>query len=139
MFEHGTFGAVQLNLDDAVDALRADHRGHADIQILNSIFAVQISRTGEHALLVPEEALRHGDGGGSRRVIGGAAFEQVDNFGTAVTRALNDLVEPRLRSPLHLDEIGQRNAGNRGIANQRHHTVAMTAEHKRGHILDRYV
>src|SRR5262249_59294623 len=32
LFEHGAFGAVQLNLDDALDALRADHGGPPDLK-----------------------------------------------------------------------------------------------------------
>src|SRR5262249_56539926 len=62
LFEHGTFGAVQLNLDDALDALRADHGGHADIEGLYPVLAVEISRARKNALLVLEKALRHGDG-----------------------------------------------------------------------------
>src|SRR5262249_23729305 len=62
LFEHGAFGAVQLNLDDALDALRADHGGHADIKVLDPVLAVKVGRARKHALLVLEKALRHGDG-----------------------------------------------------------------------------
>ena len=44
-----------------------------------------------------------------------------------------------LRGPLHLDQIWQRNAGDAGIADQRHHVVAMAAEHEGRDVLDRNV
>src|SRR5215470_10814368 len=106
LFEHGTFGAVQLNLDDALDALCADHGGYADVKVLDPVLAVEVGRARKDALLVLEKALRHGDGRRRRRVEGRAALEQVDDLGAAVARALDNLVEPRLRRPFHLDQIG---------------------------------
>ena len=50
--EHRALGAVELDLDDALDALGADHRRHADIEILDAIFAVEMGGAGQHALLV---------------------------------------------------------------------------------------
>ena len=53
--------------------------------------------------------------------------------------ALDDFVDARLRRPAHLDQIGQRNAGDRRVADQRHHGVAMAAEHEGGDVFDRDV
>src|SRR5262249_61969751 len=49
LFEHGAFGAVQLNLDDALDALRADHGGHAGIKGFYSVLALEVGRARENA------------------------------------------------------------------------------------------
>src|SRR5262249_60030534 len=57
LFEHGAFAAVQLNLDDALDALRADHGGHADIKVLYPVLAVAIRPATEHPLLVLPKTL----------------------------------------------------------------------------------
>src|SRR5262245_20130939 len=84
----------------------ADHGGHPDIKVLDPVLAVEVGRARKDALLVLEKALRHGDGRRRRRVEGRPALEQVDDLGAAVARALDDLVEPRLRGPFHLDQIG---------------------------------
>ena len=55
----------------------------------------------------------------------------------AVAGALDDRVELLLRGPAHLDQVGQRDAGDRRIAGQRHHGVAVAAEHEGGDVLDR--
>src|SRR5215813_4256377 len=64
LVEHGTLGAVELNVDDALDALGTDHRRHADVKILHAVFAVEIGGARQDALLVLEIALRHRDRGG---------------------------------------------------------------------------
>src|SRR5262249_55384715 len=51
LFEHGTFSAVQLNLDDALDALRADHGGHTHIKGLDPLLPVEIGPAKKNALL----------------------------------------------------------------------------------------
>src|SRR5262249_50405337 len=139
LLEHGALGAAELDFDDALDPFCADHRGYADIEVLDPVFAVEVGGARQHALLVAQKALRHGHGRRRRRIEGRAALEQVDDLGAAVARALDDLVEPGLRGPLHLDEIGQRDAGHGRIADQRHHAVAVSAEHEGGHVLDRDV
>src|SRR5262245_63010892 len=52
LLEHRPLGAVELDLDDALDALRAEHDRHADIEILHAVLAVEIGGAGQHALLV---------------------------------------------------------------------------------------
>src|SRR6185437_14906372 len=39
--EHTARGAVELDLDDALDALGADHYRHTDVKILDAVFAVE--------------------------------------------------------------------------------------------------
>ena len=60
----------------------------------------------------------------------------VDDLGAAVAGAVDDLVEPLLRGPAHLDQVGQRDAGDGRILGERHHGVAMAAEHEGGDVLD---
>ncbi len=74
-----------------------------------------------------------------RRVEGRTGLEQLDDLGAAVARALDDLFQPLLGRPPHGDEVGQRNAGDRRIAGQRHHRVAVAAEHEGGDVFDRDV
>src|SRR6185437_7419752 len=54
-------GLRQLQFDDTLDSLFADHRGHADIEILDAVRTVDIGGAGQHALLVLQIALRHRD------------------------------------------------------------------------------
>src|SRR5439155_22765422 len=129
--------AGQLDLDDTLDALRADDDGNADIHVLHAVFAVEIGSAGQHALLVPQVALRHRDRGSGRRVEGRTGLEEVDDLGAAIAGAVDDLVDAGLRGPAHLDQIGQRDAGDGGIAGQRHHGVAVAAEHEGGDVFDR--
>ena len=131
--------AGERDLDDALDAVLADHDRHADEHVLHAVLAVEIGRAGQDALLVLEVALGHGDGGSGGRVEGGAGLEQVDDLAAALAGALDHGVELLLGRPAHLHEVGQRDAGDRGIAHQRHHVVAVAAEHEGGHVLDRHV
>src|SRR5882672_3864998 len=131
--------AGQFDLDNTLDTLRSDDNGDADIHVLHAIFAVEIGRAGHHALLVLKVALGHRDRGRRRRIERRTGFQQVDDLGAAIAGAVDDLVDPRLRGPAHLDEIRQRNAGHRGISYQRHHGVAVAAEHEGGDVLDRDV
>src|SRR5664279_3568469 len=43
LFELATFTTAELDLDDALDALGADHHRHADIKVLEAVFAVEPS------------------------------------------------------------------------------------------------
>src|SRR3954454_2395544 len=88
--EHATLGAIEMNLHDALDALGSDHRRHADIEVLDSVFAVQVRGAGQDALLVLEIALRHRDRGRRGRIKRRAALEQVYDLSAAVSRALQD-------------------------------------------------
>src|ERR1700761_1183719 len=100
--------AGQLDLDDALDALAADHDGHADIHVLHAVLAVEVGGAGHHPLLVLEITLGHRDRGRRRRIEGRTGLQQVDDLGAAIAGAVDDLVEPRLRGPAHLDQIWQR-------------------------------
>src|SRR6202166_656449 len=137
LFEHVAFGAVELDLDDALDALGANHHRHADVKILDAVLAIEPGGAGQHTLLVEQIALRHGEAGRRGRVDRGAGLEQVDDFCAAIGGAFDDLVDARLRGPAHSHQIGHRDAGHRRIARQRHHAVAMAAKHEGGDVFHR--
>src|SRR5205085_9016951 len=101
LVEHLALGRIESELDHALDALRADHHRYADVQVLHAVWAVEIGRAGEHALLVLEIALRHRDRRGGRRIEGRAGLEQGDDLAAALARAVHDRVEALLRGPLH--------------------------------------
>src|SRR3984957_11880173 len=61
LLEHPALGAVELDFDDALDTLAADHHRHADIEILDAVFAVEPGGGRQHALLVAPIAFRHSD------------------------------------------------------------------------------
>src|SRR5665811_1596047 len=137
--DRATFTTAELDLDDALDALSADHHRHADIKVLDPVFAVQPGGAGQYALLIEQITFRHRDRGSRRRVEGRAGLEQVNDFGAAIGGALDDFVDVRLRGPAHLHQVEHRNAGHRRITNERHHGVAMAAEHEGGDVFHRDV
>ncbi len=55
----------------------------------------------------------------------------------ALAGALDDRVDLGLRRPAHFDEIRQRNASHRRIANRGNHLVAVAAKHEGGHVFNR--
>ena len=85
-------------------------------------------------LLVEHDRVDHFDGRHAGRVVGAAGLQQSDDLGATVGGALLDCGDPVGRK-----QFGDRNAGDRGIAGQRHHRVAVTAKHHRGDIFDRNV
>ena len=89
--------------------------GHADIHVLHAVFAVEIGRAGQHTLFVAQIALGHRDRRSGRRVESRSSLQEVDDLGAAVAGAVDDFIDPGLRGPAHLDQIGQGNAGHGGI------------------------
>ena len=83
--------------------------------------------------------LGHLDRRGCRRIESRPCLQQADDLGAAVTGALHDLGDFRLGGPSHFDQVRNRNAGNRGIADERNHGVAMAAKDKGGDVFDRHL
>ena len=129
--------AIEGDLDDPLDAIGADDDRHADIKAFDAIFAIELRGAGQNPALVAQIGFRHGDRRGRRRIKSRAGLQETDDFAAALAGALDDGVEPGLRGPAHLDEIGQRDAGDRRIAQRGHHVVAVAAEHEGAHILER--
>ena len=66
----------------------------------------------------------------------GAEAVTLDDFTAAVTCALDDRIEAFLRRPAHLDEVRQRDAGDGGIARQRHHGIPVSTHQQRADVFD---
>ena len=111
--------------------------GTPTYRVAHAVLATEIGRAGQHATLILEVGFGHRDAGGGRGIKGRAGLEQVDDLAAALASALDHGVQTLLRRPAHLDEVGQRNAGDRGIAHRGDHVVAVAAEHEGGDVLDR--
>src|SRR5271166_4790842 len=129
--------AIERDLDDPLDAAGADHHRDADIEVAYAVLAFEQRRTRQYPLLVAQIGLDHRDRRAGGCVERRSRLQQTDDLGAAVAGALDDLVEPVLGRPSHSDEVGQRDAGDRRVAQQWHHRVAVAAEHKGADILDR--
>src|SRR5215472_13416841 len=135
--ERRLFFIVERDFDHPFDPAGADYDGNADIDVFDPVLAVEPRRAGQNAFLVTQIGFRHLDRRTGRRVESRTGFQQADDFAAALAGALDDLVEPLLGRPAHLDEVGQRDPGDGRIAHQRHHRVAMATEHKGSYVLDR--
>src|SRR5918993_5319913 len=134
--EIGLGGVVELDFDDALDSVRADDHGDADVEVVDAVLAGQMRRGREHALLVLEEALGHRDRRRRGRVEGASGLQQSDDLAAAAAGALDDCIDPLRRRPAHLDEVWDRDSGDGRIFDDWHHRVAVAAEHEGGDVLD---
>src|SRR5947209_19696648 len=50
LVEHFALGRIELDLDRALGALRADHDRHAHVEPTYPVLAVEMGRAGKHAL-----------------------------------------------------------------------------------------
>ena len=137
MGEHRLFVGGELDLDHPFDAARADDAGHADVEAVDPVFTAQIGGAGKHPALVLQIGFGHLNGGTGGRIEGRAGFQQRHDLAATHAGALNDGVEAFLGRPAHAHQIGKRNAGDGGIADQGHHGVAVAAKHEGGDVLDR--
>ena len=97
LIERGLFFRRQLDLDDLLDAFRAELYGNADEKPLDAVFAFEINGAGQDLLLVLENRFDHLNRRRGRRVIGRSRFQQIDDFGAALARAGDDRFELVLR------------------------------------------
>src|SRR5690606_26000320 len=102
LVEHGALLGGEFDLDHLLHAVLADDARHADIDVVEAVFALEVGRARQQPALVPQVGLGHQHGAFGRRVIGRARLQQVDDLGAAVARALHDLVELFLAGPAHL-------------------------------------
>jgi hypothetical protein len=107
------------------------HR-HANEQSVDAVFAFQVRGAGQNLLLVFEDRLHHLGGRGRRGVVGAAGLQVLNDLGAAVAGALDHAVE---RSLVH--QLGDGNAGDRRVARQRDHGVAVPAQHEGRNVFHR--
>src|SRR5688572_3411921 len=133
LIERGLFVGRQLDLDNLLDALRAQLDRHADEQVVHTVLALQEDRARHDLLLILQDRFDHQRRRRARR-IPGAGAHQLGDFGATVGGALRDRLDAIRRH-----QFCNRNARHGGVARQRHHRVAVAAEHKRRDVLNRHV
>src|SRR5690606_8110861 len=136
IIEHGLLFRIHVDLDNPLYTAFTDDSRHADVDAVKTILALHIGGAGQDALLVLEIRFGHGDRAGGRRIEGRAGFQQCHNLGAAVAGAIDDRIDFLLRAPAHLDEVRNRDTGNRRIADQRHHGVAVATQNEGRHIFN---
>src|SRR5208337_3563448 len=120
----------QLDLNNLLRARRPQLYRHAHKQSLDPILPIQIHRARQNLLLIFQNRFHHLHGRRRRRIIRRPGLHQIHNLRAALPRAIHNRVNPFLRQ-----QIRQRNPRHRRIPWQRHHIIAMSAQHKRVHVL----
>ena len=64
----------QFDFDDLLDALGAEFHGHADVEAVNAVLAVEVGGAGQNLLLVFQDRLDHFGSGSGRCVVGASPF-----------------------------------------------------------------
>ena len=108
--------------------------GNAQEDPFLAVFALQVRRRGEDAPLVLNDRFGHLHGRGRRRVVGAPRLEVADDLGPAVAGACDQGFEAVGR-----DEARDGDAAHRRVGHQRHHCVAVPAQHHRLDVLDAHV
>src|SRR5207249_960064 len=103
----------------------------ADEEAVDSVLAFEIGGARENLLFVFQDGFDHFSDGGGGSVISRTGLEIFDDFGAAVAGALH---EARDGGGVH--QLGDGDAGNGGVARQRDHGVAVSAEDEGGDVLD---
>ena len=131
MLEHRLFVVGQRDFEHALDSAAAQDDGDADEQPVDSVLAFEQCGAGQDAALVQRDAVDHLRDGRGGRVKGAAGLEQVDDFRAAVAGALDDRIDLILRQ-----QFADRDARGGGVGGERHHRVAVAAQHVGLHIFD---
>ena len=133
IIQQGHFIRIELEFDELGDAVFAQFHGDAEEDILHAVFAAEVDAAGEDPVLVLDDGFHHLGCCGAGCVPGRGTHE-LDQFAAAHFGAFDDGIELG-----RADHIRYRNAGNRGIAGQGHHGVAVAAQEQRLNILRRYL
>src|SRR5260221_3745645 len=112
----------QGDVDDLFDAVAAELYRHADVEVLQPVFALQVRGAGEDLALVLQDGFDHLYGGCPRRVPG-RGLEEVHNLRATVARTIDDGLDTLLR-----DQFRDGDPGHGGVAGQWNHGVAVAAE-----------
>ncbi len=136
--QHLFFFVVGGELDDLLDASGTDHGRHADVQVVQAVFAVHVNSRRQDALLVQQVRTGHGDGRFSRSVEGRAGLQQGHDLAAALTGALDDSVQIGLRQEAGSHSVRQRQAAHGRVTDHRDHVVAVTAQGPGVDVLDRH-
>ena len=123
--EESLLVVVERQLNNALDTVAADDTGHTDKDITKAIFALKVSRAGDHLLLVVDDAVNHAGCAGTR---------SHPCAGTQQTGQRSTAYHSRFHHFVHLllgQEIGSRHTFVGSKASHRNHGgVAVTADHE---------
>jgi hypothetical protein len=123
----------QRDLDDLLHALGAELHRYADEQVVDPVLALQVDRAGVDLLLVLQDALDHLGRRRARRDPRARA-NQLGQLAAAAGGALRDRLDA-----IRGQHLGERHAADRRVARQRHHLVAVPAEHEHRDVLHRHL
>ena len=90
LVQRRALGVGQAQLEDLLDAGRAELDRHADEEAVDPVLALEQHAARQDALLVEQDRVDHLDDRRARRVVGAAGLEQADDLGAAVGGALLD-------------------------------------------------
>src|SRR4051794_4727355 len=130
LVQHCLLGGVELDGEHLLDAAGADHHRHSHVEVAVAVLSFEVSGRGQQALGVAQVGLGHLDGGGGGGVVG-AGPHQLDDLAAAVAGALDDRLQL-----VGGDQLADRHAVHRAVADHRHHGVAVPAQHHGPHVLD---
>jgi hypothetical protein len=122
------------DLHDPLEPSAAQLAGHAAEDVAESELPLQPRRTRQDPPLVERDGLHHLHRGRARRVVRRAGLEEADDLGAPVPGAADDRSQG-----LGGDELAHRNARDGGVRDQRHHGIAVAAEHHGLDVFDRDV
>src|SRR5579863_8724850 len=106
LVERGFFFRGELDLDNLLDAPRAQFHWYADVQSLNAVLALEVSRARENFLFVLQNRFDHFDYSRRWRVVRRPGFQEIDDFRAAFASAIDNG-----RDPVRRQQVGQGNAG----------------------------
>src|SRR5829696_92807 len=118
------FGVGEGHLDDALEAASPQFAGNSTKHIAETELTLKPGRAGKYAFLVQGNRLDHLHRSGTRGIVRRAGLEKTHDFRAAVASTVDDSVELLL-----VYELGDRDARDRGVRDQRHHGVPVSAEH----------
>src|SRR5882724_4714811 len=124
----------EIDLDDLLKSTSTEFARNTNIESINAVLALEISRARKNFFLVLEYGFRHLNRSRGRCVISRACFQKTDDFCTTVRSALHDCVQLILR-----EKFSYRNPCTRRKSRQWYHRVSMTSKYKRSHVLYRNV
>src|SRR5690606_28444316 len=130
--EHRPLILGELDLNNLLDAARAQDDGHADVEVLRAALAVEVGDVRDDALLVLENGLHHLHNGRAGGVVGAAGLEEAHDLAAALAGALHDAVDGLLGQQLFNGD-----AARVGVADQGHHLVAVAAHDEGRDVLHR--
>src|SRR5215210_1674405 len=134
VFELLSLVVGEVQFDYLLDTTGSEFDRNTDEEVVEAVFALQVGRARQDALLVQQDRIHHLHGGRSRRVEGAPASQQLDDLAAAPPGPLYDGFDPVLGQ-----ELRDRYPAHGSHARQRHHRVAVPAQDEREDFAHRHL